>query len=87
MEMLNQPVYLDPQFPSKTLREAEKFVRHIFDQPLEQAYRRSRVYQPKQYNDYLEKLVREGKMTIQQEQEESRARRVLRRAKNLLKKI
>lgn len=87
MEMLNQPVYQDPQFSTKTLREAEKFVRHIFDQPLEQAYRRSRVYQPKLYNDYLEKLVREGQMTIRREPEESQVRRALRKAKNLLKKI
>ena len=34
-----------------------EFICHIFDQPVEQAYRRSRVYLPKRVNDRLARAV------------------------------
>ena len=38
-------------------KELGEFICHIFDQPVEQAYRRSRVYLPKRVNDRLARAV------------------------------
>ncbi len=47
LQMLNEPVFKDENFVENTLKNLEDFICHIFEQPLEQAYRRSRVYWPK----------------------------------------
>lgn len=53
LDMINQPI-LNPNFDYYRFRkDYEAFLRNIFEQPLEQAYRRSRVYIPKQHEDYL----------------------------------
>ena len=53
LEMINQPI-LNPKFDYQQFRaDYEAFLRNIFEQPLDQAYRRSRVYVPKQHEDYL----------------------------------
>ena len=49
MEMLREPVFVDEKYIEKKIEELEQFVRHIFDQPLEQAYRRCRRYMPAVY--------------------------------------
>ncbi len=53
LDMLRQPILVDSEIPERIWRELERFVCHIFDQPLEKAYRRSRVYMPKTHNDFL----------------------------------
>lgn len=55
LEMLRQPIYVDPDFAEKILDNVEKFIIDIFEQPLEKAYRRSRVYWPQRHEDFLKK--------------------------------
>lgn len=56
MEMLRQPIFVNPKFVDDTLESFEKYLCNIFDQPLEKAYRRSRVYAAKTDDEYLQKL-------------------------------
>ena len=52
-EMINRPLF-NPNFDySKFRADYDNFLKHIFEQPPEQAYRRSRVYIPKQHEDFL----------------------------------
>ena len=53
LHMLRQPIFNDPDFAKKKQRDFEQFLLNIFDQPLEAAYRRSRVFLPKEYEDYV----------------------------------
>lgn len=53
LEMLRQPILVDSDYPKKIYDAMEAWVLHIFEQPLEKAYRRSRVYAPQYHNDYL----------------------------------
>ena len=53
LEMLHQPILVDPEYPRKLDEELEAFILHIFEQPYDQAYRRCRVYYPQNHNDYL----------------------------------
>lgn len=55
LEMLRQPVFLDPEFAEKTLDDIEKFIINIFEQPIEKAYRRSMVYIPKEHEGFLKR--------------------------------
>lgn len=57
LAMLRQPILTDPEYPARLDAELEKFILHIFEQPYEQAYRRSRVYYPKQHDDFLAKAI------------------------------
>lgn len=61
LSIINQPILNDPYFFSRKRSELEAFVVHIFDQPLENAYRRSRVFSPKNHEDYLVALKQENK--------------------------
>ena len=63
LQMLRQPILVDPAYPRQLEENLGKFICHIFDQPLEQAYRRSRVYKPKQCNDFLARAVDEEWLT------------------------
>lgn len=54
LAMLRQPIFVEEGFPQKKLQELEDYLCHIFDQPLEKAYRRSRVYTPKTIDGYLQ---------------------------------
>ncbi len=53
LQMLRQPILVDPEYPEKLDRQLQEYILHIFQQPYEQAYRRSRVYYPQNHNDYL----------------------------------
>ena len=53
LEMLRQPILVDPEYPAKLEEALNQYICHIFEQPLEKAYRRSRVYRPKDCDDYL----------------------------------
>ncbi|MBQ7828782.1 MAG: hypothetical protein IJ345_00735 [Clostridia bacterium] len=56
MEMLRQPIFVNPSFVDDTLAAFEKYLCAIFDQPLEKAYRRSRVYAAHIEDDFLREL-------------------------------
>ena len=64
LEMMRQPILVDPTFPDRVMNELEDYVCSIFDQPLEKAYRRSRVYHPRRCNDYLARAVDEETLTM-----------------------
>lgn len=57
LEMLRQPILVDPEYPERLDREVEAFILHIFEQPYEQAYRRCRVYYPKDHDDFLARAI------------------------------
>ena len=53
LNMLRQPILVDADYPQRLYDDLEKFVCHIFDQPLETAYRRCRVFAPKNQEMFL----------------------------------
>lgn len=53
MEMLRQPVFLQPDYVDCKMRELESFIQNIVEQGPERAYRRSRVYAPKAEEEFL----------------------------------
>ena len=52
LEMLRQPIFKEDNFPQKKLQEFETYIKHIFDQPIDKSYRRSKVYSALASNDY-----------------------------------
>lgn len=54
LEMINQPIFKDKYFIDKKLKEYEEFVCNIFDQSTKKAYRRSRVYHPCFFEQFLQ---------------------------------
>ena len=53
IEMINQPI-LNPKFNvEKHFSDYERFLKHIFEQPIEKAYRRIRSYHSQNHEDYL----------------------------------
>lgn len=55
LKMLRQPIFCVDGFPEKNIRELEQFIYRIFDQPLEEAYRRSRIGVPLKYDHALKR--------------------------------
>lgn len=53
LSMLRQPVLNDPGYYDKLKARYDEFIRHIFDQSPEEAYRRSRIYWPRKFDNYL----------------------------------
>lgn len=53
LAMLRQPILMDPDLPRRMDEELEQYILHIFEQPLEKAYRRCRAYYPQWQNEYL----------------------------------
>lgn len=64
LKMLSQPILVDPGYPQRLEKELGEYVRHIFEQPLEKAYRRSRVYHPQIIDDYLARVVDSETLTM-----------------------
>ena len=64
LEMLRQPILVDPGYPKRLEEELDKFLCAIVDQPLDQAYRRSRVYLPQWCNDFLARAVDSETLTM-----------------------
>lgn len=64
LQMLRQPILVNPDYPRELEDALGKFICSIFDQPLEKAYRRSRVYLPKRCNDYLTRAVDSETLTF-----------------------
>ena len=57
LEMLRQPIFVDPNYAEKKMAEVEAFLCHIFDQPLEKAYRRSRYLVSKEHEDFMKRAI------------------------------
>lgn len=64
LEMLRQPILVDPTYPSRLEKDLGAYICHIFDQPLDKAYRRSRVYSPQNCDNYLSRAVDSEDMTF-----------------------
>jgi len=56
LEMLRQPIFVNSSFGSDMYKQLEAYLENIFEQPVEMAYRRSRVYAPAYYNKILAHL-------------------------------
>ena len=56
MQMIQEPIFVDENYPNNLIDELEKFLYHIFDPPSESIYRRSRVYAPEIHNNFLAKV-------------------------------
>lgn len=57
LAMLRQPILVDPDLPRRMDEELEQYILHIFEQPLEKAYRRCRAYYPKWQDEYLARAI------------------------------
>ena len=62
--MLRQPILVDPEYPDRLEEALHGFVCNIFDQPLEKAYRRSRVYSPRNCDELLSRMVDSETLTF-----------------------
>ena len=60
LSMLRQPILVDPDMPRRLDEELEKYILHIFEQPVEKAYRRCRAYYPQWQNEFLEQAGNSG---------------------------
>lgn len=61
LKMLNAPIFNEENYISDKFSKAEEFLKHIFEQPLEKAYRRSKVYWPKGHEEFLVKATKTHK--------------------------
>ena len=53
LHMLNQPIF-NPEFDfERHMAEYEKYIKHIFEQPISKAYRRSRVFVPHLHETFI----------------------------------
>lgn len=65
LEMLRQPIFNNPKYPEEKLAEVEQFLCHIFDQPLEKAYRRSQYLVSEYHESFMKRAIKremEGKI-------------------------
>lgn len=53
INMLRQPIFQDWTYASTIKEELKAYVHHIFDQPLDQAFRRSQVYIPREHEKFI----------------------------------
>ena len=84
LAMLRQPVLNAGVDPVRVFEGLEKWVLHIFEQPLEKAYRRSLVYYPKEYNDMLRASVCIHKVILKWQKNMKRIRGKLKKIRNIL---
>ena len=56
--MLNEPIFNKQNFISETFKGAEDFLVNLFEQPIDQAARRSKVYWPKGHEEFLVKATK-----------------------------
>lgn len=53
LKMLNQPIFNDENYVVNKEKELDNFIKYIFEQPLDKAYRRERGNMTKIYSEYL----------------------------------
>ncbi len=66
LKMLNEPVFTDPDYPERLMKEYEEFLVHIFEQEPEKAYRRCRIYYPHYHESFVRNCRRLYKNKIVQ---------------------
>lgn len=59
LSIINEPVLLERNLVDKIYNEESEFIKHIFDQNLEAARRRSKVYTPKNIENFILNLKHE----------------------------
>lgn len=64
LAILRQPALVNPDYPEELEENLRNYVCHIFERPLENAFRRSRVYSPKWHNDFLSRAVDSETLTM-----------------------
>lgn len=57
MEMIRQPIFNNPRYAEEKMAELEQFLCHIFDQPLEKAYRRGRYLLPYEHENFMKRAI------------------------------
>lgn len=62
MEMLSEPIFIDPQYPLKLMEQLEQYLCHIFDQPLEKAYRRSRYLAAEGHEKFIKRSIERARI-------------------------
>ncbi len=77
LEMLRQPIFVDPKFPKKTVADLEQFLLSIFEQPVEKAYRRSRVFAPFRHDKHMGEISKKRYFLTQQEENVRRAEQLV----------
>ena len=55
--MLRQPIFNDSKFSENKMCEFERFLCHIFDQPLEKAYRRSQYLLNQYHEEFMKRAI------------------------------
>lgn len=58
LAMMRQPILVDPDLPRRLDEELEAYILHIFEQPIEKAYRRCRAYYPKWQDEHLASVMK-----------------------------
>ena len=58
LKMLNEPIFNEENYISRKFEEAEKFLVEIFERPLEECGRRSKVYWPLGHEEFLIKATK-----------------------------
>lgn len=61
LSMMNEPILLDPDMPQRIHKEFEEWIIHIFSQPYETSFRRSRVYYSADYENKIKRVVQHEK--------------------------
>ncbi len=91
LEMLRQPVYVEPDLVEKQYEGLKKWLYAIFDQPLEKAFRRSRCYCPLRHEKELVKKFTPDYVAAERKEKKAERRAMLiqkfPRLKKLYKKI
>ena len=87
LAMMNEPIFNDRHFVGKKFEEYEKFVRHIFDQPLDKAFRRSRIYSPRWYENFLRRSNKYSKQTKKLARRDERRNNIYEAIYGLYRKI
>jgi hypothetical protein len=80
MEMLRQPIFNDPHFVDNIMSNLENFILSIFEQSPSEAYRRSRVFWGKRYNDHLRHASQSLWFTKQEQMRAQQNEKLVRRA-------
>lgn len=53
LSMLREPIFVEDKYLERKMEQLEKFLSNIFEQPLKKVYRRSKVYWPQKYEQWL----------------------------------
>jgi hypothetical protein len=81
--MLRQPIFNDSHFADKIVSDLESFLLAIFEQSPNDAYRRSRVFWGKKFDDHLCQVSQSLWLTKQEQERARRNEKSARRANTI----